>query len=838
MGRGSAKFEIITPFGNPQTPGFSLSLLTHKEWANLAEVVNAELVDIDPLADQPVTQAVIPTWTYGTDDTRLADWTVLPAPHEEARVDDVATTLQTEIDSLTELETLTTEQAQRLADLQRDLAQVQTYRFWQEVENAFGDGNTSLYRACNAANVPFKIRSNNRLEADRPFTFWFHRCKPHEAQASSWVRLRFGHWALTIRQDAEVELTRYRDGHWYEDDETNPGRGQGTWHVANGLDWAHIEAVEAQVADLRDSGRLNATDRANIADLKAQIAGLRADYKRTIATPGMMAADKKAAKAVTDAQVTALRTQIDALKEAKVGLNAAHEAQIASLDKGIIAERRTLAFSHMAESLIGNDVALTIIPQPRGFLVTHCSRGRDYCVYADAEVLATGQDATVVADTPLQLDGNGGALWFGITRPIPAQTGHLLSHERAAGGAAANLTSINLDATVPPGTTVMPTVTANSRNDSFSWRIDYTTSGARWPFLYRAYLEIPATPRDLEQEEVLFDSSDETDVLWEVGASYSRENRGRAITLTVIFAVADHPDLLTRSECQVKFYENDDCWFTGILRGPDSVEIVNADWRRVTYRGYDRWYLLRSSKMYFEVIGDGKAKGAYLRQLAEGVGLTSSEIVIGSTGVLAQTLPVAPPGEQPLLLPEFGASRADWMTRLHDDFLYMTDLYFDGDGALHIVPLASYTTPLFAFHSTARTGASDLLYMHEPVSSENWEEYVNSLVVYGAEVNGYKLSALWQDHASAEQGATPGRWIAAEPYENQALRTQALVNACCRWRADRYCRPYVEWQFTAHYHEGLATGDRITCNTALCEVVELRWDERSGEQMQVKARVL
>ena len=827
MARGTAYFRIGSPFQGAASQGYSLSLLASDQWQRMAETRNCGRVDINPTETEPRTFAIIPDWQYGHSDTRLVDWRTMPSTGEEAAVENARGVLLAELQPLIDKDlahtrdnsqpALTANEAARKLELERDRSWLFENRYWQDVRNCFGDGDVGLYRACNAPGVPYKLESNWRLDADRPFTIWLHRAKPHEAQQESWVRFRFGHWALVMRQDREIELVRYKDGKWWENRR---------WVTYRGTDFDYIESVEAQIETIRDNGRLTQADRDQIDLWEQEIANREARLKT-----GLSGNDADLARG----EIGAYRNSIEGLRESKAGLAEAQEAQIAALEAGIVAERIPVHFAHSAEGLLQKDVALTIIPQRRGYLTLHLSRGRDYFVHEDRAVTDSGADETIVEATPLRIDGNGGALWFKVAYVAVERSGYFKTREIAAGLADVSRITATVDNTVMPGTRVDTTVTPLSRGSRYAVRVSFATDGRYMPFLYRLTVDVPAVPRDRASEWLEFVSTDHADVLWEVGTDYAKELRGRSMTLTLTFDPDVHPTLLSWGNKQVQFLEGGAPWFTGVLVGPDSVEKIGGK-VKVTYTGYDRWYILRSDRLFLDIIGDGKRVGTYLRNVARGAGLFDDEII--TSGVFLQRyLPVAKPGEDALLKPEPGSARADYMTQIFDDFCYLSDMWFDGRGRLHIEPLGTVTKAI-AYHSTTATHG-DRYTIREPRYIMDWGEFVNDITVLGREWHGQKLAARYIDYASIYNRAAVnyvGRQVAAPPYESSHLNSQGLVALACRWRVRRYCQPYQEIEFATGFDSTLEVGDRVTCDGVMVEVISIGSDSRGADTMRVRVR--
>ncbi len=843
MARAQAYFVIRQPFQGAYRRAFSLNCLAAEQWQQLTDVRNVVRVDLDTAETESKSQAVTLAWRYGTDDSLLENWTVRPVPDEEAYVAAARTELQTELEQVQARIAAVVapakpraEDLQREADLTRALEQLDNYRYWQNVLNPFGDGTWALYRGCNAPNIPFCIQSNWRLQPDRPFTVWLHRCQPHEGQADSWVRLRFGHWCLELRQESEVQLYRYKDGREWKA-ATATERGQ--WVAYRGTDWARIDEIESAITALRDPGRLTADDRLQIATWNNQIQEL----DKQVAA---LAQDKSLSKEALEAQkkglkdqIGAIRQQIADLKASKQGSSPLVETQIEELEDSYLAETVEVQFQHMAESLLGNDVAITVIPQPRGYLMLHCSQGKDYWVFEDREVTEKNIEETIVASTPLEISGNGGAMWCKFSYLQPEPNGHL-DGAIAIPQPTAVPSSLALQATQPPGTGVSGAVSENS------WRVNLTSTAGYLPFLYRLRLDLAASPRNRALETVVLDSRSpgttltvrDGKALWDVGSNYDRENRGRAATLTLYVPDAAVGTVTGYANCQIQLFETGAYpWFTGVLTNP-VVEQEAKNCQRVTFTCLDRWAIMRSDLMAGEPAGDGKLKGAYAREVMRGLGLWDDEIVI-SGPLLSERLPETPPNQPLALLPDYGTCRADWLQRFFEDFCYFCDMWFDGRGRLHLEPLGTVTKALN--FTTAASGSGDRRVMANLRREDLWEEFKNDFTVRGLGPGGFPLSARYQDFTSVNDATSSryvGRWLPATPYESQSLVTQELVNACLRWRVYRYLQAYTELDFECGYDPTLEVGDRVTCAGVPVEVVEVRADSRSEDRMSVKVRVL
>jgi hypothetical protein len=618
----------------------------------------------------------------------------------------------------------------------------------------------------------------------------------------------------------------------------------GHWVTHNGTDWAAIDAIEADISARLDGKRLNPQDRQQIADWQAQIGDLNRQVAAVTANRTLTTEQKAAQKKAIRDQIGAVREQIKALKASKQAASPAQETAAQELEESYLAATADVQFAHMAEALLGTDVAITVIPQPRGYLAIHCSQGKDYWVFEDVEVTAANAEATLVSATPLEISGNGGALWFRFAYAQPEGSGHLTG---PAPGVPANST-LTAQATRPTGTTAAGTVSGGQ------WRIDLTSSDGYLPFLYRLRLDVAATARNRSKETLLFDSRTPGTTLtttggkglWDVGSSYDAENRGRAATLTLYVPDAALATVIGWTNCQVRLWESTTApWFTGILSDP-AVTQEAQDCQRVEFRCLDRWAVVRGDRMAGEPAGDGKLLGDYFREVGRGLGLWPDEIVV-TGAALTRRLPETAPNVALALEPAFGTSRADWLGQLLEDFCYFYDLWFDGRGRLHLEPQGTVTKE--TVFTTSASGSGDRRVMANLRRTDSWEAFRNDLTVLGAPLTGYpadleqapRLSARYQDWSSVSDPTCEryvGRWIPDEPYQSDSLTTLNLVNACLRWRVARYLSPYTEVEWECGYDPTLEVGDRVTAGGLTVEIMEVRADSRAGDRMTVKARAV
>lgn len=831
MARQHVQFEIRKPFGAPAGAGYSLNVITARQWANIETAVNIVRVDIDPAETEPRTHAVMPAWRYGWNDDlcRLERWHCRPVPGEEEAVEAAGASLRQELADLLAQSELPEAQQQRVWEIRRDLQMLATNRFWYQAHSPFGDGRMALYRGCNAPNVPFRLRSNWRLAPDRPFTLWLHRCKPHEAQADCWVRFRFGHWALVVSQEREVRLLRYKDGAYYTDHPDLPGRGLGTWEHFDGQDFDVTDAMEDGIEDIRDQGRLSAQDRLQIHAWESEIRAKQDEKKKRSRTwTGHQ-------KAAADAYIKARREWIKQLKTSRRSTKEQQQT-IQEMAAQLYGAEVSVQWQHMAESTFSRDLAITVIPQPKGFVVLHNSIGKDYFVFRDDEVADSGVEDTIVHGTPLQVDGNGGALWFGVSYIEPEGWGMMESRRVfVAGGApVVGEAALHWNASVPAQGAISGQVTPDA--GGYRWRIEMRSAQGYMPFLYSLYMDVMPVGRDRSQETVVASSPGLPDVHWTVGGNKDEANRGRSADLRMVIPAARRPALeyLAGTAGQQLSVREGATWFTGQISQVTKRDI--GPHLEVRARAYDRWALLREDRMWNDVIGDNMVLGEYVEAIVRGVGLHPDEVIISGPAT-ERRLPSAPPGEQPLFQPQWGGIRADYLQRLLDGFGYWMEMWFDGEGKFHFEPISTTTKPI-RFERGHGAGHAVMLDVEEDASPER---FVNYILVLGRKQRGKEIAAQYADHRSVHDESYRwyvGRWLADAPHHDDALFTQEMVNMCCAWLAYQRCRWEQTLRFKTHYRDDLLVGDRVWCENRVVEITGVAMDDRTRGIMGVTARVV
>lgn len=761
--------KIKKPFGPPLTPAFSMPLVTDAEWDALATRSNIWRFDLATKDNEPRIAGVGVAWQYGSDDTYRANWTPQIDPDEQAQVDTVQAQLQEELDAETNQE--------RVTELQAMIADLGTWAYWEEKRNLFGDGAVGLYRSCSTPNVPFRIRSNWTLEEDRPFTLWLHRAKPAEGQRDASLTVQFGDWRLEFRQERECKLVQLAP-----------------------LTDAQRAAYEEEMTTLLDDGRLTATDKEQIAEWHDAIATVKETAKL---------AGRKGDKALLPAehaQITGYQQSIDALKESKSGTTGASQARIDALEKLLYLQSEDVNLQETTQTLFETDLPITIIPQRRGYLSIHLGRGANYSTIEVKSIKQRKQLDTVIRRTPVEISGNGGALWFKCSYVRVEKTAQLLSASRNAGFPVPDGASFVADWSADEGCSA--TLNLSRTGNRFTWQIDVLTDGKRLPFIYNVLLEVPATPRDRSIEEVVFDSRHYPTMMADYTPKWDGDKRSRGMTVELNIFDGDYrPEEWANH--QIEVYEGE-LVFTGVILQTPVTEVIKSeqqDYERVSLECGDRWVLLKEDALVTQLTGDGKLLGAYQRQIVASRGFWPDEMNIPD-GTFR--LPQARPGEEPLVRSEWGKHQGEWLEYLHENYGHGLRMGATMAGVIETAAVRR-TVSEIVFRRVS-DGDHDPYAIWDVTRALDWDECYNDFVVIGALKPGSKTdryAARFADSLSVTDPTRPnyrGNWRPMEPRRDDALNTQELVNLACRQAQALHGNPREDISFTCRYSPNIEPG--------------------------------
>lgn len=794
---------IKRPFGPPQTPTFSMPLVTDAEWDALATRNNVWRFDIDQKAEEPRIAGVAVGWSYGTADTKLCNWTPQEVAEEAAAVAVVRAELSAEAATETDED--------RLAELQAMIADLDSWHFWEDKRNAFGDSANAIYRGCSAPNVPFDIRSNWCLEADRPFTIWLHRAKPAEGQENAFLRVQFGDWRLEFSQERECKLLQ----------------------VVEMTDAARA-ALEAQLEAILDTGRLTAADKAQIKAWQDEAATVKADA----AKDGRQQPDQWTE--AEHAQLSTLDAQIGALKDSKHGNTGAEEVQIEALKGQLYLQQETVNLQETTETLFGVDLPITIIPQRRGYLSIHVGRGANYSTIEVKSIKQRREYDTVIRATPVEISGNGGSLWFKFAYVQVAQSATMLSGWHNAGFPVPGGATFTADWSADTGASA--TLNVETAGNKFRWQVIIATDGMHLPFVYQVNLEIAATARDTSTEVVVFDSRTWQDMLASYTPKWDGEKRSLGMTVELnCFGLAYQPE--DWAHHQVFVYENGLLFSGVIMQAPikETVMVEGREVEQVTLECADRWALLKQDMLGTQLTGDGKLLGAYMKQVVQSRGFLEAELDID---VGTFRLPTARPGEEPLIRNEWGKHQAEWLDYLFENYGHGMRLGATAAGKIE------YKTDLRDVRSDirfSRDGSGGYETIWDVTRETDWEEFCNDFIIIGGLKPGSKVdryAARYRDYGSVYDTTARnycGAWKPMDPRKDDALNTQELCNIACRQAQALYGNPRENITFACRLtNVSREVEPKMICylEDAQVEVVAVQSSGREENELRLTVKVL
>lgn len=760
VGRAQVRVVFRKPFGPPRRAAYSLPLVTQRQWESATDRENLWRIDIKQDADEPHTDGVGLTYQYGTSDTYLCNCSPIIEADEQAEIDRAVSSFNAELSTLAAKAHPTADDLKRVKELQGRIVELTQTAFWQDIRNPFGDGANGVYRSLSAPNVPCRIRTDARLDEDRPFTVWFYRAKPDEAQEDATLRLSFGgKWRLEFGQGGGAKLYKLRP-----------------------MKDADRKALEDELKAIDDSGKLTRTD-------KTQIKAWRDAADLVVANAKKAGRRKKTdLTAQEQFQLTDYKARTVALRASKKGLTGSARARRKAILDLVFEESTEVTLYEDSHGLLNRTFAVTFLPQPRGYLTIANSFSANYWNYQDKAITDKREFGVLLESAPLEVSCNGGSFWWKWAYPAIDREGFI----EGEGNLGADMTDVvficNGDWSAMPGTTVLYGVQGiDQARGKFRWRLALGSDGRYMPFVYTQILEAPASVRNIAAETVLFDTQTAPGVLADATAQFDLDLRGRKYAIALNNEGGALDWLAEVSEgLQVEVWEGERQVFTGVLRGR-SEEILAAGQSVLHFEAYDRWELLREDIAWTEIAGDGKRLDAHLREVLAGRGFAAWEVVTVATPSLL--LPRAAVGEEPKCKASVGEFRGQYVRDLAERHAVGLEVYFDEQGRFVLARKGADIAQInFVLRHANNSGFDTEYIVSNPRPSVDYADYYNWVQILGAEKPGHgsvreRYAAVYADYGSVTNPASPnylGYWKALRPQPDDSLNTQALVNRALR----------------------------------------------------------
>jgi len=796
------RLEFTPPFADAATPPLSVPIVASEQLRQCAKRDGLWIVP-DPGGKKIAALSV--GWEYGNEDMRLGYWACSEA--DDTYLNSVITVLQNEKDEVDQRiadayaqgQTPKQEDLYRSWELGKDIDDLRRHRFWMEQENALGDGCIALYRSVSAANVPWGLDSAETLvHSGRGFTLHFYRFQFARGQARKRLRFRWAQFIIEFPNDGpEAKL-----------------------HVINdGLSEDEYEQYATEWELLEDKRVLNEADTLQIEQWRDQIE----EIKQTAKTAGrdLTQAEQQ--------QILSLKTQIQALKDSK-GLTEDEEQRRRELERLMYRLSTGLELGLASQSSMNTHISLTVVPDPRGYLITHVNPGNRTSVKELKWITASRQFSRLWPDSHLHLLSDGGAFMFRVSYPRVYRWGQLESIAYRLGFTPGTITW-SKQAYTPTGCAITPSSSVISQE--LIWYVQFASNGTDFPLLYTLTMEAAAQPRPVDETILgVIEGSAITDY------SPRTEGRKRMANVEVMDRGDQYAWLSQMENHQVRVYDRGCLVMTAVVRTPTCTP-VRGRWnaKRWSFQLLDRWTILQRDLMWNDPPGDAKELCYYAAQIVANRGFLPSEIKVITSVV---TLPVSLSGEKYALLPKQGAERSRWLEELFDKHGLGVSAYFDEAGCFCIVPRDSAANNAHRFSQTL-AGATDSRHTcGDIVLTWDFEDFYNLFTVIGG-VNpdtGVRYSSRWYDEASVKNSQY--RWhIGAlreyPPEQDDSLGTQIDCDIACRHLAETY-RPRIKASFRTFYHQDLRETNRIFFDGKPVEIVTISGVSRREDRMTLEVK--
>jgi len=890
MAQRKVEVELLPPFGPPMARGISLPLLSAEEIAG-ANSDGLLLLDIDPSRGEP-TNAIVPLWSFGREDTRVTDWTVIPRPGEDEARQEVYQKLLEELRELwgadedagsigallaisvvgtgidyqglwSAIESamgfpagdLSDEEKRRAWEIWWMAHDLATRAFWEEKVNLFGDTCAGLYRGCSTANAAWELRSNRNLDTDRPFTIHLHRAMPDDTQVSPRFRIAWGDWLLQFTKDTEATFARFN---------------------AALTERERSELLE-QIDDLEDGGR----------PVRETLEEIEAERQAAATLKKQIERENRNPTANEEAEFAAHTARIDELKDEQRGLEREAQEQRDALAEELFLQVETIEFTEPIETWYGVDVPMTFVPHRRGFVSLHIGRpgSRNYWVFQDKARLEerswssmwqrshTSGQRTRRFDGPLTLSSNGGACWFRFSYAIPRRYCTLRSGLHRAERNMLEVSSEDLvglpywdpipagwddesrEWTAPTASILARIIPENSPGDwgRYRWQIELETDGTYLPIVYGFQLTILAEPRDRSEETPIWNSRDFPGCV--ASASPRTAAIGEAIGWDLTVFDADGSLAAALGWCHNRQLIIRDAFtgrvlFTGVVTEDPAESLGPHGASYIEIKSLDRTALLTEDTVDTETPADGMVIGDYIRLFTRERGFHEDEILVQDCAETRKRLPWPDPGEKPKLRPEWGSRRWEFLTSLFEQYQYGIVRYFDDEGRLRWEQESTALRDDIMF-TGAHVHQGDRRVMGSIREYLDLSETYNDFFVIGGEAPGRQGRPVVARFTIYEAISNPRdirytRTWRMKTVNDSTLRFQREANLAVRRQVQLYGWPKWIVEFDTHYQDDIGMQSRFWIRLARpgghvllpVKVLDIPKSDPERDQMSLRTQVL
>lgn len=801
----SFRFEIHLPFGPPLAQPLCIPIVASHQLSACESISNIWLV---PQVGGEEIAAISLGWEYGRLDMLNAHW--IKTETDAVYLASAVLTLQTELNELIAKSNRDTDDEYRIWELEDSIRRLQFGHFWEEQVNALGDNCVALYRSVSAPNVPWTIRSAGPIiEANRAFTVHFFRCQMPTGQARKRLYIRWDKFEIEFPSDGPEAKLRV----------INP-------ELTN----AQIAEYKSTIQSFNDQKYLTPEDENTITEKRRESDEIKAEIR----TRGPWYKTHPVEKAAAERRIETLRKEIETIKSNK-GLTPYQERQLKDAEKDLYVLETSADLGISSQSGTDQLIQLTVVPDPRGYLVLHANPGNHTSVHKLKWMTASNTFGNLWESSHLELESDGGAFMFRFDNPVVARWGSLESRDYQLSSKIGDI-GYAYDAFIPNGTTVHLDHELSDAvpKQKLKWTLSLESNNrVEFPFIYTMTLEAGGSPR-----------ADDSATLFTIEGTKTVDyvpivNDGKLAANCVVMDESGNLDLHRFENYQVRVFDRNRQVMQGVLRNIrfESVGVTTKKWQ---FDIADRWYVLEEDLIWSEPPADAKELSAYLKQMVLNRGFHENECRIQPTII---TLPRAPSGEKYRLNPKPGTKRSQWMKEIIENHALRTLVRFDAQGNFCIAPASVQANTSYRYHRNPQFAGSPRQAVSSVQMKLDFADFYNAFTILGAKnpLTGIRYASRWLNSTSVfKQSAYDyiGMWRIYPPVEDESLLTQDECDRVCRKLFETHGKPKIIWEYVTYYDDELRENDWIYFENKPVEIVSISSISKQSDRMTMTVREL
>lgn len=860
------QLQIFDYFGLPESEAVAIDVLARSLWDGAAvrpgsrgDVRQYRMDnDYSDIAERDKDDYVgkVPAlgsgWRPHSEDNDPKDWQQIQSAKERDLIQNALGDLYAERGPLALKPTadLTDNEKERLREIDILVAQLNTHGFLEAVPGTqiFGDDVNCIYRSMSAANVPFRYRCRRVLEWKRPITHYLYWFKPRDGQVNHYFEIDMGD-TLRLLLEGGDKATLFRK---HEDRDTE--------------EWETTDQLRKALLAKRYLSEAQATQIQTERDEIEKIRKTGKDAKRKL-TPD------------EEARIEQRRNSIKTI-QAQIGLTDAEKAQVKEYEEFLFRQIETLDWNESALSLYNRPLTITCFDYGMGTAAFVLNIGRNAYIFRD-KYLTKKRDWTPLWGTPtnkrdpnfngaqkLQLSGGGGAFiykqgYVKINRRDELVSAPMHFGRRLPTGVIPvnGLKSQNL----PAGCDVTFEIREIDGFDDllaligieiapqYQVVVTFTSDGKTLPLLFRANIQIPATPRAANVK--VWDSADYPNAIITFTSQMDSARRSVLYQLK-IKNTGGNLNLPTAMRERVGnlLVDGQPAITGGLFADEGTTEIKKVittsgnenTWTEWTFTLVDKGRPARAARFKKDLVFDGMYLGDAVRLAYGSVGYTNTELAGVPTGAAGGLkLPTAAPGEKAAIRATKGARVDDYVQgELVGRFGLGRRCWWDRSGVLNLGLLQARVLAGINYKGSLTATNARRQYFNTIERSLNTEDYFTFFRVEGATDidTGKPLAAEHRINEATDVRfkGVDSRYIGydkdAEIISDEALNEQHYVDIALQTKVLMEGKPREVWKFQAPYASDILAGDVFQVEGQNWELVSTSPAEILDDEMIVEVQ--